>query len=245
MEDGKVRVHRGEVPKPPDSLRFVVISDTHNRIDSGFVLPEGDILIHCGDLTMKGGTDEIHSFISCLTNWRFRHKIVIAGNHDFTFDPLFCRTANKSNLHYNEALKRELGRYCTYLEDSGVDLYGYRLWGTPWIPRHTKSAFSLSDGCAELRAKREMIPDNIDILITHGPAYGLNDLTVDNRHVGCPLLLESFQRIHPLIHLCGHIHECHGIAETRHFPSVNAAICAKKYRPIHRPFVFDLPRNRS
>lgn len=245
MESTRVVVHRGEIPKPSDSLRFVVISDTHGRTGSDFVLPEGDILIHCGDFSMKGSPDEIRSFIASLSHWHFRHKIVIAGNHEYSFDADFCRTAHKHDLHYSEGLKRELARYCTYLEDSGVELYGYRLWGTPWVPRHNKTAFSLPEGSPVLRAKRDLIPSHTDILITHGPVYGFNDLTADNKSSGCLLLLETLQRVRPLIHLCGHIHEAHGTAETRYCPSVNASICAKKYQPVHKAYVFDLPRNRT
>lgn len=245
MESIRVTVHRGEEPKLPDTLRFVVISDTHARIGTDFSLPEGDILIHCGDFSMKGSTEELRAFISSLSHWQFRHKIVIAGNHDYTFDPHFCSTSHSHSLHYNEGIKRELARYCTYLEDSGVELYGYRLWGTPWVPKHTKTAFSLPEGSPDLRAKRDLIPSNTDILITHGPVYGFNDLTADNKSAGCLLLLEALQRVRPLIHLCGHIHEGHGVAETRYCPSVNASICAKKYQPVHKAYVFDLPRSRS
>ena len=246
MEPGRVVIHKGDVPKPPDSLRFVVVSDTHARIQT-CELPQGDILIHCGDFSMRGGEDEIRQFYRTLTCWRFRHKIVIAGNHDLSFDPEFCarNRALTPGLHFAAHLKREITRYCTYLEDSGVELYGYHLWGTPWVPKHTRTAFSLPENSSELKAKRDLIPDNTDVLITHGPVYGYGDLTADQHSAGCVLLLEALRRVHPLVHLCGHIHEGHGIYETTVCPSVNASICAKKYQPVNCAYAFDLPLNRG
>ena len=66
-------------------LRLVVISDTHNKHRS-LKLPQGDVLIHCGDFTDKGTSVEVQDFTKWFIDTPFKHKIVIAGNHELTFD---------------------------------------------------------------------------------------------------------------------------------------------------------------
>ena len=75
----------GFVPGNPDFVRFVFISDTHTYHKS-MKLPKGDVLIHTGDFTMSGDIAEIKSFSDWLGTQDFKHKIVISGNHEVTFD---------------------------------------------------------------------------------------------------------------------------------------------------------------
>jgi predicted phosphodiesterase len=63
-------------------MRVVCISDTHNK-HSDLVLPEGDILIHCGDYCHFGYEEETDSFDEWLGKQNFAHKFVVKGNHDF------------------------------------------------------------------------------------------------------------------------------------------------------------------
>ena len=50
---------------------------------------------------------------------------------------------------------------------------------SPWQPRFNDWAFNLDRGRKELAARWDAIPDDADIVVTHGPAYGFGDLTVD------------------------------------------------------------------
>ena len=68
-------------------MRFVVISDTHNRHPK--TLPDGDVLIHAGDFTMVCEPKELQNFQNFLMKTPFKSKIVIAGNHDIMFDEDF------------------------------------------------------------------------------------------------------------------------------------------------------------
>ena len=72
-------------PGNPDFVRFVFVSDTHTYHKS-LKLPKGDVLIHTGDFTMLGRLEEIKSFADWLGTLDFKHKIVISGNHEVTFD---------------------------------------------------------------------------------------------------------------------------------------------------------------
>ena len=108
------------------SIRIVIISDTHGTKKIPDIVPDGDILIHCGDFTRHGRLNEVESFNAILGSikQKFQHILVIAGNHELTFDPL---------LHREKSLnaKRILDN-CIYLEDSGIELLGIKFYGTPW-----------------------------------------------------------------------------------------------------------------
>ena len=71
-------------------LRFVAISDTHNK-HADLVVPPGDVLIHAGDVTWGGTLAEVEAFNAWLGTLPHKHKIVVAGNHDFAFDPAVCK----------------------------------------------------------------------------------------------------------------------------------------------------------
>lgn len=74
--------------------RILIISDTHSTPLQPTTspnpfrqpLPSADILIHCGDLTMKGLTSEYHKTLDLLAFIDAPIKLVIAGNHDRTLD---------------------------------------------------------------------------------------------------------------------------------------------------------------
>lgn len=172
---------------------------------------------------MGGTEEEISQFGEWLGTLAHPHKIVVAGNHDFLFeyDP---RTA-----------RRLLPDDVTYLCDSAASIDGLRFWGSPWQPWYFDWAFNLQRG-PEIRAKWDLIPDDIDILVTHGPPAGIGDVTHSGESVGCVDLLAAIERVRPQLAVCGHIHESYGV----HGSLVNAAICDVHYRPVNRPIVVDL-----
>ena len=61
-------------------MRVVCISDTHQR--HGLHIPEGDVLIHAGDVTDRGDLKELTRFRDWFSKLKFEHKIIVAGNHD-------------------------------------------------------------------------------------------------------------------------------------------------------------------
>ena len=174
-------------------MRIVAIADTHN---SQLSLPDGDILIHAGDLTGRGSLPELERVADWLRAQPHRHKVVIAGNHDFA-------------LQRNPVAARALFHGLTFLEDSEVTLGGLRIWGSPWQPWFHDWAFNARRG-PEIDAKWARIPEGIDVLVTHGPPYGYGDLVLDGERVGCEDLLRHLGRVKPRVHLFGHIHEDRG-----------------------------------
>ena len=124
----------------------------------------------------------------------YKHKIVIAGNHELGWDS------------DTKDLKNELTN-CTYLEDSSVEINGLKIYGTPYQPEFGRWAFNLERG-QECLDKWDQIPSDTDILITHGPPLGFGDQNKRNVRCGCVELLHSVQqRIKPKYHIYGHIHE--------------------------------------
>ncbi|QDU65327.1 metallophosphatase domain-containing protein [Engelhardtia mirabilis] len=206
-------------------MRFVCLSDTHGSHDR-LELPAGDVLIHAGDFTRRGTIDEVAAFAAFLRGQPHRHKLVVAGNHDFLFQE-------------QRTLAREILGDVHYLEDSGVDLEGVSLWGSPWQPWFHDWAFNLPRGEA-LERVWAGAPTGVDVLITHTPPLGTLDLTRRGERVGCESLAAALPRIAPRLHLFGHIHESHG-TDCRHGRlSVNASLCGRGLSLEHRPVVVDL-----
>lgn len=171
------------------------MADTHG-FEGKLTVPDGDVFIHAGDLTMRGTRPELEEVAQWLKRLPHRHKVVVAGNHDFLFE--------------NEpAAARALFRDFLYLEDAEVTVEGLRIWGSPWQPWFHSWAFNLHRG-APIDEKWKLIPEGLDILVTHGPPAGYGDRCFDGREVGCEDLLRHLGRTKPRYHLFGHIHEARG-----------------------------------
>lgn len=175
--------------------RIVAMADTHNR-HAGLAVPDGDVLIHAGDLTGRGSLPELDQVAEWLRSLPHPHKVVVAGNHDFA-------------LQRNPVAARALFHGLTFLEDSEATLAGLRIWGSPWQPWFHDWAFNLRRG-GEIDAKWRLIPEGVDVLITHGPPLGFGDLVDRGEKVGCEDLLRHLERVKPRLHLFGHIHEDRG-----------------------------------
>jgi hypothetical protein len=209
-------------------VRLVIMSDTHER-QGDIVVPGGDVLIHAGDFTMNGNLRKVRAFGSWLRSLPHAHKIVVAGNHELTFEQQPRRAL------------AELGNGAdglTYLQDSGIRINGISFWGSPWQPAFFDWAFNLQRGAA-IASKWAKIPDATDVLITHGPPMGILDF-VHDEHVGCADLFERVVQVGPLVHAFGHIHAGSGVEARGVTTFVNASICDEEYRPTNPVRVFDI-----
>lgn len=137
-------------------MRLVLLSDTHNFHLRMPPPPAGDVIIHAGDLTSSGTLEEIRLFFEWFATLPHASKIVIAGNHDFGFE----RTA--------EAAEALVPPNVTYLRDRGTEIGGFKVWGSPWQPWFGDWAFNLRRG-PDIAEKWALIPDDVDVLVTHGP----------------------------------------------------------------------------
>ncbi|KAK3591069.1 hypothetical protein CHS0354_005463 [Potamilus streckersoni] len=261
----KLQVHQKVVKVTPmdpstpilaDHIRFVCLSDTHSRIEKGQIkIPDGDVLLHAGDFTNIGLPSEVKTYNEFLGTLPHKLKIVIAGNHDLSFDYDLVKNNRKhlSGFGWTRSLVEEkLAEYgitgvkelmtnCVYLQDSGVCVCGINIWGSPWQPTFCDWGFNLERG-QPLLDKWNLIPKSTDILITHGPPVGHGDKCFDKQNVGCVELLSTIQqRVHPKYHLFGHIHEGYGMTTDGNTTFINASTCTVKYKPTNPPVVFDIP----
>lgn len=237
-------------------MRIVCISDTHGLhkiMEDLNPLPQGDILIHAGDCTNVGKPQEVKEFVEWFMNIKgFDSKIFIAGNHDFAFEKRhqphhkgdfdwYYHLMNEENLTQSDVI---------FLEDNGFTIESsefskpIKFWGSPWQPEFYNWAFNLPRSGDELKKYWDMIPNDIDILITHGPPSEIRDF-VNNwrqpvRNVGCELLRFRVEQIKPLVHVFGHIHEAYGVELNDDTLYVNASTCTERYSPSNKPIVIDL-----
>lgn len=210
-------------------MKLVCISDTHmmhNRLE----MPDGDVLIHAGDICNEGKLPEVRSFATWLDRQPYKHKIIIAGNHDW---PFYRETERESA----EALLNRAG--AIYLRDSAVVIGGNVFYGSPWQPEFCNWAFNLPRG-HQLREKWKMIYDNTDVLVTHGPPHGILDYVPRDERVGDADLLYRLGQISPKVHIFGHIHYSRGEHSEAGTHFINAAICNEAYAPAHKPITVEL-----
>jgi predicted phosphodiesterase len=206
-------------------IRIVAISDTHSWYQQ-LNVPDADILIHAGDATMSGSVKEIAQFNHWLGTLPHPVKLFCAGNHDLLFER-------------DPYLARSLITNATYLQDGLIKVLGLRIYASPWQPRFFDWAFNLDRG-APIREKWDLIPSLLDILVTHGPPFGILDLTERGEYAGCEELRAAIGRVRPRVHIFGHIHSGYGMLEHDGIRFVNACVCDERYRPVNPPIVIEL-----
>ena len=231
-------------------MKLTILSDTHtkhNKISTPnsyrsskelLDLQGGNLLIHAGDFMNSGYIkEEAEGFFKWFDELEgYDNKVFIAGNHDRIMqnDP--------------EWSKGVLTGYkdIDYLEDEMMSIqYGdqpeIKIWGSPWQPEFYNWAFNLPRNGEELKSKWDMIPEGIDILITHGPAWGFLDDVEGRRgvHLGCELLAERIKQIKPKIHICGHIHSGYGHYYDGNTHYFNAAVLDERYLYTHSAWNID------
>jgi predicted phosphohydrolase len=240
METG--HVHYGDMPKPEGWIRFVCLSDTHS-VPMTQPIPPGDVLLHAGDFSRRGSSKSLVSFSALLGSLPHTHKIVIAGNHEFSFDGANVGRLNKAhhlNVDTNVPRSKSYLTNCTYLEDSGTEVMGYKIWGSPWVNGYRDGGFTLwTEG--EIEEKWDLIPRDVDILMTHQPPYGILDENKYKEKGGCRYLERRTADMHLKAHIFGHIHEAHGFEVRNNCIYANVAICTLDYDSRNRPVVIDLP----
>ncbi len=217
-------------------MKVVCISDTHGDHDV-VQLPQGDVLVHAGDITAHGHEADLQAFLSWFSAQPFEHKIFIAGNHDTFLEQAPQRSAE---------LSQDAGVH--YLNDSGVVISGVHFWGSPITPRFFDWSFMRDPG-DDIEKHWRMIPDSTDILITHGPIWGVLDLVERSadlsENTGCKSLAKVVERVRPQFHVFGHIHECYGQIQKNETHHINASTMNNSYRVENAPIVFSYVSGES
>lgn len=212
-------------------LYTTIISDTHTKhreLEQDLI--GGDLLIHCGDVSSRGKPSEIEEFLDWFSTRPYTFKIFIAGNHDFFFQDGY-ETVNNLLKNYPDII---------YLQDSGYNIDGLKIWGSPWQPWFLDWAFNLPRNGKELQEKWDIIPYDTDILITHGPPFGIGDQTTKKFNVGCNFLRHKVDQIRPTLHCFGHIHEGYGELKTTHTTFINGSNLDINYEYSNKPISFTI-----
>lgn len=213
-------------------MKILNISDTHGkhrRIPKEWMI-EADVLIHAEDISTIGHLKEIEDFCEWFDKLDYPHKIFIAGNHDWAF------------YDHPEKALQIVNSYksITYLQDSFTICDGIKIYGSPHQPEFCGWAFNLKRG-NELKEKWDLIPEDIDILITHSPCYGLLDMVPNGEFVGCVDLLDTVTtRLKIKYHVCGHIHCAYGTTYRNGVQFVNASVMNEMYMVVNEPILVEI-----
>ena len=213
-------------------MRIVAISDTHCQ-HRNIQLPEGDVLIHAGDATNSGTLAQLKDFAEWFDALDYKHKIYVPGNHDRLFEK-------------DPQLAKSLFSSTHILHDQELILEGIKFYGSSWQPEFANWAFNLPRG-QPLAEKWALIPDDVEVLITHGPPYGILDLV--SRNLPAPISAgceELAKRLPALKNLCtsifGHLHENAGTDVQNGILFVNAAQLNDYHDIVFKPIVIDVSR---
>jgi len=205
------------------ALTIVAMADTHGFHDD-LAVHDGDVLIHAGDMCRSGSLDELAIARDFLAALPHPHKIVVAGNHDRAFE------------RQPEEARRLFADF-VYLQDEARTVEGVTFYGSPWTPWYLDWSFNLPRG-EPLAEKWAMIPDDTDVLVTHGPPRGIGDDAGEVQwREGCADLLRRVQEVAPRLHVFGHIHRMRGQWRIGPTTFVNATTdeCLKPVTVIRYP----------
>lgn len=221
------------------------IADLHGHFPT---LEGGDLLIVAGDLTAHDTLEEHSDVLNWIHKQHYRKKVLVAGNHD-NFLQKHPNFYSRTTINYLCDSGTEFTYYDPLEKDgpSDVKRTTYKIWGSPWTAQFPGinpkcCAFTENVGCDTdfwLEEHWQKIPDDIDILVTHGPPYGILDQTKDGILAGSPFLLYRCTEIKPLIHCFGHIHENGGketlISWKNGTRFINCSHVNEKYEPVNKP----------
>lgn len=216
--------------------KICCISDLHGSYPD---LNGGDVLICAGDCTARDRVIDWMEFFDWFKAQDYKHKVLVGGNHDGYLERCISSKDEREllgNGYEDQGFE--------YLCDSGIEIEGLKIWGSPWTPRFCDWHFMLTRG-ERIRQKWAMIPDDTNILVTHGPAHGcLDKAKRDNergyQRVGCADLAMRLQDLKDLkAHVFGHIHEEYGTKEGRYL-SVNCALMNERYEFVNKPIILDI-----
>jgi Icc-related predicted phosphoesterase len=219
--------------------KIVAISDTHTQ-HSSLEIPKCDLLIHAGDFSYTGKMVDVIEmdiwFGKLKEKGTIQEAVLICGNHDWI---------GATNPSWTKAAFTN----CIYLDEESCEVFGLKVFGSAWTPEFCNWAFNAKRG-EEIARHWAKIPDDTQILVTHGPPMGILDINTEEiyslplgpYHLGCEELRKRVDELKELkLHVFGHIHSSNGQFKD---PSgklfVNAAICDESYQPSQLPQVITL-----
>ncbi len=213
-------------------MKLVILSDTHEQ-HRRIKVPEGDVLIHCGDFTGRGDLSAINDFAQWMKSLNFSKKILVSGNHELSLEG--------QNRHIALNFLQEAG--IIYLENSEVIIDGIKFYGSPQNVRFFDWAFNVDPG-PKIAKYWNAIPDDIDVLITHMPPQGILDDISHKGQMGCKELRRRIRELKNLkLHAFGHFHREKDWIKKLEIDGVkfiNASILNNAYELVNEPIVEEI-----
>lgn len=198
---------------------------------------------------MKGTHQEAMAFMDWFSKLPYKYKIFTAGNHDICFDH-----EHSSFKYFKEDFERVYGEKVDdirdlvpdgveFLDNSGIEIEGLKFWGFPQTPEFYNWAFNVPRG-HKMTEFTDRIPDDTDILLTHGPPQGILDMTMRGQYVGCEELLKRVEKVKPLVHSFGHIHEARGKLLHDGTLFLNSSVVNLSYFVVNQPYLVEIDENK-
>jgi Icc-related predicted phosphoesterase len=239
-------------------MRITHISDTHNKHNQlNGLLPGGDLLIHSGDISSLGRETEVKRFVKWFNDIdNYTNKVFIAGNHDMTFDreqllrdklahfegrtEYDTECAEGKPAWLEELLGIHLRPNVFYLENNFIEIDQIKIWGSPITPSFGYGWAFNKDRGYDINQIWNRIPNDTDIVITHGPIHSYCDRTDrGGLNVGCEQLYHRLNEVKPQLHFSGHIHEAYGYRQTNWGYAFNGCNCDLSYLVNNKPMTFE------
>lgn len=245
-------------------ISLTIISDMHGAYEE-LNLPSGDLLIIAGDCTGSDKSIQWIHFFDWFKKQKYDKKILVAGNHDnFLFNSFPKSKSEADDLKEVRNFLLDLGETeewdFDYLCDSSIEYefnylklaegmdctYAFNLkrkikiHGTPHsltFPKINPHCTAFTGTEEELQRKYDLIPDDVNILISHSPPYGILDETKRGEHVGSVSLRNKVLSL-PNLSNCffGHIHEMGGkMFDSSSAKFYNCSIMNEEYEPVNKP----------
>lgn len=216
-------------------MKICAISDVHGKWNQ-ISIPEVDLLISCGDYSFKGEKHMVRDFHKWLSKQKARHIISVQGNHELWVE---------KNFDEARQIALEECPNVNFMQEGLVEIEGIKIWCSAWTPFFHNWAWNAHRG-EEINAHWDLIPEDIDVLVTHGPPADILDVTMfsdgtPRDRVGCYDLWNKILKLPKLkMHFFGHIHESYGYRYLNGIQFYNVAICDQFYKANNEPVLVEL-----
>ena len=208
-------------------MKIITISDTHNK-HKKLNIPGADVIIHAGDFSSRGYRRELEGFVKWFGNLPHKYKILVPGNHDIgtdpDMDPKLSRDFVKDCKDHGIILL--IDESCIIHDDDGNPI---KVYGSPVQPTFGYG-WGWNRDSEKITSHWDNIPDDTDILITHGPPHEILDKCFyGGTRAGCNQLLYKIEQVKPKMHVFGHIHEARGLFQKNETLFVNTSCLDLQY----------------
>lgn len=187
-------------------LKIWHISDTHTFHEMLTVPENIDIAIFSGDCSNPQNTlqnsFEVLAFLKWFGQLPIKYKVFVAGNHDVSIE--------RKVIFENDFIDNGI----IHLWDKEVIIEGVKVYGSPYTPSFG-FGWAFNKDRSKIHKVWEQIPEDVDIIVTHGPPKGILDLSYDRDNklemCGDLALKKRIKQLNPKLVCFGHIHNCDNI----------------------------------